>query len=222
MAKQKGRAILIKISDGNPSNETYSNVCGLRSKTFTINNAGIDVTTPDCTNPSGPLWAETMSGIKSLTIAGDGFFEDHTADTMMNDLAMHDEPVRNFQFHVPEFGTYTGKFRLTSLEFGGESEGGVTYSISLESTGRVTFVSTSGKILNVYDVPADTLQDFEGNALAAGYYAIDETHDEATAVQFYDADGAWIVSGDGTPTDLLTLSDYSSIPKVGKFNTTGT
>lgn len=222
MAKQKGRAILIKISDGDPSGETYSNVCGLRSKTFTINNAGIDVTTPDCTNPSGPLWAETMSGIKSLTIAGDGFFEDHTADTMMNDLAMHDEPVRNFQFHVPEFGTYTGMFRLTSLEFGGESEGGVTYSISLESTGRVTFVSTSGKILNVYDVPADTLDKLDGDALDAGYYAIDEGEDEAIAVQFYEADGSWIATGAGDTVDLDPSSDFTSIPKVGRFNTTGT
>ena len=39
------------------------------------------------------------------------------------------------------FGTYAGAFRIASLEFGGETEGGVTYSLSLESTGAVTFTA---------------------------------------------------------------------------------
>jgi TP901-1 family phage major tail protein len=47
----------------------------------------------------------------------------------------------NFQIVVPDFGTYAGSFRIASVEFGGETEGGVTYSISLESTGAVTFTA---------------------------------------------------------------------------------
>jgi TP901-1 family phage major tail protein len=49
--------------------------------------------------------------------------------------------VANFTVTVPDFGTYAGAFRISSLEFGGESEGGVTYSLSLESSGAVTFTA---------------------------------------------------------------------------------
>jgi TP901-1 family phage major tail protein len=47
----------------------------------------------------------------------------------------------NMQIVVPDFGTYASAYRISSLEFGGESEGGVTYSLSLESNGVVTFTA---------------------------------------------------------------------------------
>jgi predicted secreted protein len=45
MAKQLGRALLVKIGDGEAS-EAFANLCGLNSKSLTINNSAIDVTTP--------------------------------------------------------------------------------------------------------------------------------------------------------------------------------
>jgi len=38
-------------------------------------------------------------------------------------------------------GTYAGTFQITSLEYGGEFNGEVTYSITLESSGAVSFAS---------------------------------------------------------------------------------
>ena len=46
---------------------------------------------------------------------------------------------RTFQLVVPDFGTYSGEFRVTSLEFDGETEGEATFSLSLESNGTVTY-----------------------------------------------------------------------------------
>jgi TP901-1 family phage major tail protein len=140
MAKQLGRALLVKISDG-ASPEVFANLCGLNSKTLTINNSMIDVTTPDCTTPSGALWTESLGGLKSVSVSGDGFFEDSTTETRMNTVAMLADAKTNFQIVVPAFGTYAGAFYIASLEFGGETEGGVTYSLSLESTGAVTFTA---------------------------------------------------------------------------------
>jgi len=140
MAKQLGRALLVKIGDGEAS-EVFSNLCGLNSKSLTINNSSIDVTTPDCTSPEGALWTETLAGLKNVSVSGDGFFEDSTAEARMNTVAMAADNVANFQVVVPDFGTYAGAFRLTSVEYGGETEGGVTYSLSLESTGVVTFTA---------------------------------------------------------------------------------
>lgn len=140
MAKQLGRALLVKIGDGE-SSETFSNLCGLNSKSLTINNSSIDVTTPDCTTPEGALFTATLAGLKNVSISGNGFFEDSTTEARMNTVAMANDNQANFQVVVPDFGTYAGAFRITSLEFGGETEGGVTYSLSLESTGAVTFTA---------------------------------------------------------------------------------
>lgn len=138
MAKQLGRALLVKIDDGAG---TLNNLCGLNSKSFTLNNSSIDVTTPDCTTPEGALWTETLAGLKNAAVSGDGFFEDSTTEARMNTVAMSNDNSTNFEIVIPDFGTYAGAFRITSLEFGGETEGGVTYSVALESTGAITFTA---------------------------------------------------------------------------------
>jgi len=138
MAKQLGRALLVKIDDGAG---TKNNLCGLNSKSLTVNNSSIDVTTPDCTSPEGALWTETLAGLKNISVSGDGFFEDSTAEARMNTVAMANDNSTDFEVVIPDFGTYAGTFRIASLEFGGETEGGVTYSLSLESTGTCTFTA---------------------------------------------------------------------------------
>lgn len=140
MAKQLGRALLVKIGDGEVS-EAFANLCGLNSKSITINNSSIDVTTPDCTTPEGALWTQTLAGLKNVSVSGDGYFEDSVTEARMNTVAMSADNACNFQIVIPDFGTYAGSFRISSLEFGGESEGGVTYSLSLESNGAVTFTA---------------------------------------------------------------------------------
>ena len=140
MAKQLGRALLVKIGDA-ASPEVFTNLCGLNSKSLTINNSSIDVTTPDCTTPEGALWTATLAGLKNLGLSGDGFFEDSVAEARMNTVAMAADNTVNMEIVVPDFGTYSGAFRISSLEFGGETEGGVTYSISLESNGTVAYAA---------------------------------------------------------------------------------
>ena len=44
-------------------------------------------------------------------------------------------------FIIPDLGTYAGSFMIASLEFSGEYNGEVTYSITLESSGSITFSS---------------------------------------------------------------------------------
>ena len=140
MAKQLGRALLVKIGDG-ADPEVFTNLCGLNSKSLTINNSSIDVTTPDCTAPEGALFTATLAGLKNVSLSGDGFFEDSVAEARMNTVAMAADNNVNMQVVVPDFGTYAGAFRIASLEFGGETEGGVTYSVSLESNGTVAFAA---------------------------------------------------------------------------------
>ena len=139
MAKQKGRLLLIKIGDGVTPPEGFTTLCGLRSKTMTINNSEIDVTTADCDAPGGPLWTEILDGAKRVWVSGNGYFKDETNEATLNTLALSGDPVANFQIVVPDFGTFDGAFHVSSLEFGGEQEDGVTYSLTLASSGAITF-----------------------------------------------------------------------------------
>ena len=136
MAKQRGREMVLKVATS-PTGSTYQTIATLNSKTLTINNTSVDVTTPAAT-PSGTVWAESLDGVKSMSISADGIFSDSAQEALLNTIAMSTSQKSNFQLLVPDFMTYTGEFRITSLEFGGETEGGVTFSLSLESTGAIT------------------------------------------------------------------------------------
>jgi TP901-1 family phage major tail protein len=76
-----------------------------------------------------------------MSLSADGVFLDETSEARLNTVAMASDSSCNFQLLVPDFGTYAGNFRVTSLEFGGETEGGVTFSSAMESNGTVTFTA---------------------------------------------------------------------------------
>lgn len=139
MAKQLGRSFLLKVGDA-ASPEVFTAVAGLNSKSITINNSAIDVTTPDSTTPGGALWSQSLNGLKAVSVSGDGIFLDESAqEGRLNTIATDADPVANFEIVIPDFGTYSGEFRVTSFELGGETEGAVTFSISLESNGTIAF-----------------------------------------------------------------------------------
>ena len=142
MAKQKGRLMLIKIGDG-ATPEVFTPLCGLRSKTLTINNSEIDVTTADCETPGGPLWTEVITGVKRVNVSGNGYFKDEASETRLNTIVNAAEAIANFQIVVPALGTFAGAFMLSSVEYGGEQEDGVTYSLTLASSGPVTFTAAA-------------------------------------------------------------------------------
>lgn len=142
MAKQKGRLMLIKIGDGE-SSEAFTTLCGLTSKTLSINNSEIDVTTADCTDPGGKLWVEVLGGTSRIEVSGNGYFKDEASEGRLNTVANSADQICNFQIIVPALGTFAGAFFLSGVEWGGEQENGVTYSMTLGSTGPVTFTAAS-------------------------------------------------------------------------------
>lgn len=146
MAKQQGRQMLVKIGDG-ADPEVFSALCGLTSKTMTVNANNYDVTTTDCTEPGGQLWREVQTGMRMVNIAGNGYFEDSATEEILRSKVMGTgiadtaDAVANFEVTVPDFGTFTGAFHIDSLEYGGEQEDGVTYTLALSSTGVIAFAA---------------------------------------------------------------------------------
>ena len=136
MAAQKGSAMLMKVGNGS-SPETFTTIGGLRSTSLTINNESVDVTNKDSSNNRTMLAA---AGVQSISVSGSGVFTDAASETTIKTNVLADT-IDNYQFLVPDFGTFTGGFQVTSVEYAGEFNGEVTYSMSFESSGSITFAT---------------------------------------------------------------------------------
>ena len=136
MAAQQGKALLMKIGNG-ASPEVFTTIGGMRSNTLTMNDEMVDVTNKDSNGARAIL---AQGGVNSITIAGSGVFTDSASETTLK-TSFNVSALINYQFLVPNFGTFTGAFMLTSLEYAGEYNGEVTYSFTFESSGAITFAT---------------------------------------------------------------------------------
>jgi len=138
MAAQKARNIIIKIdSDGAG---TFLTIGGMRSKSFSINEETVDVTDSDSANS----WRELLAGagVKSASISGSGVFKDSTMEALVLTKKMAGSHS-DFQFSVPDLGTFEGEFAIPTLEYSGEYNGEVQFSMSFDSAGALTFTAAS-------------------------------------------------------------------------------
>jgi TP901-1 family phage major tail protein len=129
----KGRLILIQISDGT-SPAAFATIGGVRSKTITINNESVDVTTAD-EAPWRQLLGDT--GLRSVSASGSGVFDDGAPINQCEDLAFSGA-LEEFLLTFENGDQIQGVFQLTSFEYGGEHTAEQTFSISLESGGICT------------------------------------------------------------------------------------
>lgn len=134
MAAQKGRDLLLKL-DGTGSG-SYTTVAGLRTKTLAFNARSVDATNAD----SSGAWRELLAGagVRSASISGRGIFRDEAVDETIRSL-FFSAIQRNWQIIIPGFGTVSGPFHIAALEYAGEHDGEVTYDMSLESAGVLSF-----------------------------------------------------------------------------------
>ena len=136
MAAQKGSALLMKIGNA-ASPEVFTTIGGMRSTSLTMNDEMVDVTNKDSTNARTIL---AQGGVNSISVSGSGVFTDSASETTLKGK-FNVSALTNYQFLVPDFGTFTGAFMLTTLEYGGEYNGEVTYSFTFESSGAITFAT---------------------------------------------------------------------------------
>lgn len=136
MGAQRGRDLLLKIdSTGTGSFQT---VAGLRSHTLAFNAETVDVSHQE----SAGQWRELLAGagLKSAAVRGTGIFKDAASDATIR-LCFFNGTIRDWQVIVPDFGIVEGPFQIAALEFGGRHDGEVTFELSLESAGELTFTA---------------------------------------------------------------------------------
>jgi TP901-1 family phage major tail protein len=135
MAAQKGKDLLIKIDDGAG---VFVTIAGLRARQIALNAEIVDVTNAE----SAGRWRELLAGagVRRAAIAGSGVFRDQSSDALMRAVFFAGE-IRAYQAIVPNFGTLTGPFQITGLEYRGEHAGEVTFEAAFESAGEIAFAA---------------------------------------------------------------------------------
>ncbi|MDE1567589.1 phage major tail protein, TP901-1 family [Aquabacter sediminis] len=134
MAAQKGKDLLLKIHDGS----TFATVAGLRSRTLAFNAQSVDVTNAE----SAGQWRELLAGatVKRASISGSGVFKDAASDALVR-AAFFDGALKTCQVVIPDFGTVAGPFQVTALEIAANHDREVTFDLTLESAGELTFTA---------------------------------------------------------------------------------
>lgn len=136
MAAQAGKSFLLKLGDGATS-ETFTSIGALRTTGITVNQQAIDVTTKN-SNDWMTLLAD--NGIRSVSISGDGIFEDAAIEETLRGYAQ-DNSLNNYELVSGNGDKWSGSFKITSFSRGGNYDGAETFSVSLESSGAVTFTA---------------------------------------------------------------------------------
>jgi TP901-1 family phage major tail protein len=134
MTAQKGKDLLVKISDG----ASYTTIAGLRTRRLAFNAETVDISHAESAN----RWRELLdgAGVKRASVSGRGLFKDAASDALMRQT-FFDGTIVGYQIVIPAFGTVQGPFQITSLEFAGEHNGELTYDMTLESAGELNFAA---------------------------------------------------------------------------------
>ncbi len=135
MAAQKGKDLLLKLDNGSG---TFVTVAGLRTRRMSFNAETVDVTDAE----SVGQWREllTGAGIRRASLNGTGLFKDQSSDELVRGVFFSGD-IRSWQIVVPAFGTVQGAFQVTGLDYRGDHNGELTYEISVESAGALTFTA---------------------------------------------------------------------------------
>jgi TP901-1 family phage major tail protein len=136
MGAQKGKDLLLKVdSTGTGS---FTTVAGLRSRSLAFNAETVDITHSE----SAGRWRELLAGAgaRNARVQGAGIFKDAASDELLR-AYFFDGTIRDWQVIVPDFGTIAGPFQVSGLELAGQHDREVTFEITLDSAGALSFTA---------------------------------------------------------------------------------
>jgi len=136
MAAQNGKDLLIKVDM--TGGGVFETLAGLRATRISFNAESVDVTSLE----SQGGWRELLAGagVKSASLSGSGVFKDDATDARARSI-FFDAETPDYEVIIPDFGTVTGPFQITSIDYAGTHNGEATYEISLASAGQLSFTA---------------------------------------------------------------------------------
>jgi len=134
MAAEKGRAFVLKVGDGATA-EVFTTVGGMLSTTIAINGEAVDITDKDSAG-NRELLAD--AGVNSVSVSANGVFKDTASETTIRTNAQN-QTIDNYEIVFESGEKFSGAFQIITYETQGEHNGARQYSITLESSGAVTY-----------------------------------------------------------------------------------
>tara|TARA_R110000751_G_scaffold57688_1_gene122312 strand:- start:309 stop:734 length:426 start_codon:yes stop_codon:yes gene_type:complete len=140
MAAQKGSAFLLKDN----STGTAVTLGGMRSTSMSINGEIVDVTTKESATFDGISGNDIgrallgNAGIRSMSISASGVFTDSASEETTRVQAFSGD-MKAYDLVFEDGSSAKGTFIVSSYERAGEYNGEETYSLSLESSGTITW-----------------------------------------------------------------------------------
>jgi TP901-1 family phage major tail protein len=136
MTAKRGADLLLKYNSGTAQSPTWTTLGGLRSRSVRLGRTMLDGTTAD----SASLHRVGVSGggVFSMTVSGDGVFEDSAAQGAV-EAAVRAGTFLELQITIPGYGAYSGEFCFPDFNFDGGHDSELTFSITAESAGLITY-----------------------------------------------------------------------------------
>jgi predicted secreted protein len=132
-----GRTLLIKIGAGDDP-ETFSNLCGLKTRSFNLSANEVDTTIPSCTNPGDVVQKTSRPGIANRTFSGSGaYVGGANMSAFMNHVI--NTTAFNAQIVVPTLGTFAGSFFVTDFTASGDVEPNMEFSATFTAADVLVF-----------------------------------------------------------------------------------
>jgi predicted secreted protein len=125
MAAFVGRTVVVEVAG--------AAVAGARTKSFTIGNEPVDITSDD---DSGFRTMLSVAGTKTLDMSVEGVTKDGALIALASGSSGLIEDV---EITFPGIGTIAGDFFVASVELGAAYNEASTFSASLQSSGAYTY-----------------------------------------------------------------------------------
>lgn len=129
MAANVGRKLLVKRNG--------VTIAGARTKSMTINNEPIDVTTDD---DSAFRTLLEEPGQKNIDLSVEGLTKD---DDLKQAAIEGTTLIEAYTIEFPSGATVDGDFRLNNLELGAEYNAAITFTAEIQSTGAYTYTAAA-------------------------------------------------------------------------------
>jgi predicted secreted protein len=113
-------------------------VIGARSKSLTVNNEAIDITSDDDSGFRTLLAGD--AAMQSLDFSIEGILKD---DELLTALSSGSVTLESYEVEFTGIGTFAGNFHFQSVALGAPYNEAVTFSATVVSSGEFTFTAAS-------------------------------------------------------------------------------
>jgi hypothetical protein len=143
----RGTRLLIKIGDGAVP-EVFTHNCSINAqRAFTRSSQLNEFNVPDCNDPDLMAVTEREKVSLSSTITGSGIL--NTPDVPFFNAYYESASPKNVRVAMDQVlgadggGFWSGAFLLESIEFSGDRGGKTEVTLTLQSTGAITFTANA-------------------------------------------------------------------------------